>query len=147
MKRYLALGCLGLGLMVSPLLGGDGWDSPQIWDLGGESLNGSYISNHYSVDDPSPAIQDFVNRFKAKYNGTAPDALAALGYDAMMVLADAIEDLEEEGAEFDREMKVGMMVEVPSAVMMSSPIISFKTGFFSTEITCVLSAGKTMSPP
>ncbi|MGZ5482171.1 MAG: ABC transporter substrate-binding protein, partial [Pyrinomonadaceae bacterium] len=50
----------------------------------------SYISNHYSVDDPTPAIQDFVNRFKAKYNGTAPDAIAALGYDAMMVLADAI---------------------------------------------------------
>ncbi|MGZ5483773.1 MAG: ABC transporter substrate-binding protein, partial [Pyrinomonadaceae bacterium] len=73
--------------IAAPLLGGDGWDSPQIWDLGGESLNGSYISNHYSVDDPTPAIQDFVNRFKAKYNGTAPDAIAALGYDAMMVLA------------------------------------------------------------
>ena len=76
--------------ITAPLLGGDGWDSPQIWDLGGESLNGSYISNHYSVDDPKPEIQDFVKRFKAKYNGTAPDALAALGYDAMMVLADSI---------------------------------------------------------
>ncbi|MGZ9175055.1 MAG: ABC transporter substrate-binding protein, partial [Candidatus Binatia bacterium] len=76
--------------IAAPLLGGDGWDSPQIWDLGGESLNGSYISNHYSVDDPSPVIQDFVNRFKAKYNGTAPDTIAALGYDAMMVLADSI---------------------------------------------------------
>jgi branched-chain amino acid transport system substrate-binding protein len=74
----------------APLLGGDGWDSPQLWELGGESLNGDFISNHYSVDDPSPAIQDFVKRYKAKYNGVAPDALAALGYDAMMVLADAI---------------------------------------------------------
>lgn len=74
----------------APLLGGDGWDSPQLWDLGGEALNGSFISNHYSVDDPSPVIQDFVKRFKAKYNGTAPDALAALAYDAMMVLADSI---------------------------------------------------------
>jgi branched-chain amino acid transport system substrate-binding protein len=74
----------------APLLGGDGWDSPQLWDLGGEALNGSFISNHYSVDDPSPVIQDFVKRYKAKYNGTAPDALAALAYDAMMVLADAI---------------------------------------------------------
>ena len=76
--------------ITAPLLGGDGWDSPQIWDLGGESLNGSYISNHYSVDDPTPVIQDFVKRYKAKYNGTAPDAIAALGYDAMMVLADSI---------------------------------------------------------
>lgn len=74
----------------APLLGGDGWDSPQLWDLGGESLNGSYISNHYSVDDPSPVIQDFVKRYKAKFNGVAPDALAALAYDAMMVLADSI---------------------------------------------------------
>ena len=74
----------------APLLGGDGWDSPQLWDLGGDSLNGSFISNHYSVDDPKPEIQDFVRRFKAKFNGTAPDALAALAYDAMLVLADSI---------------------------------------------------------
>lgn len=72
-----------------PLLGGDGWDSTQLWDLGGDSLNGDYISNHYSVDDPSPAIQKFVADYKAR-NGTVPDALAALGYDAMKVLADAI---------------------------------------------------------
>ncbi len=74
----------------APLMGGDGWDSPQLWDLGGDALNGNYISNHYSVDDPSPAIQKFVAAYKAKYNGVAPDALAALGYDAMMVLADSI---------------------------------------------------------
>ena len=73
----------------APLLGGDGWDSPQLWQLGGASLNGDYISNHYSVDDPSPAIQKFVADYKARYN-LLPDALAALGYDSMKVLADAI---------------------------------------------------------
>jgi branched-chain amino acid transport system substrate-binding protein len=73
----------------APMLGGDGWDSTQLWDLGGESLNGSYISNHYSVDDPSPAIQKFVADYKARF-GNVPDALAALGYDAMRVLADAM---------------------------------------------------------
>jgi branched-chain amino acid transport system substrate-binding protein len=72
-----------------PMLGGDGWDATQLWELGGSSLNGDFISNHYSVDDPSPAIQKFVADFKAR-NGSAPDALAALGYDAMKVLADAI---------------------------------------------------------
>jgi branched-chain amino acid transport system substrate-binding protein len=72
-----------------PLLGGDGWDAPQLWELGGDSLNGSYISNHYSVEDPSPAIQKFVGDFKARYN-IVPDALAALGYDAMRVLGDAL---------------------------------------------------------
>ena len=73
----------------APLLGGDGWDAPQLWQLGGASLNGDYISNHYSVDDPSPAIQKFVADYKARYN-ILPDALAALGYDSMKVLGDAI---------------------------------------------------------
>lgn len=73
----------------APLLGGDGWDAPQLWQLGGASLNGNYISNHYSVDDPSPAIQKFVADYKGRY-AILPDALAALGYDSMKVLADAI---------------------------------------------------------
>ncbi len=73
----------------APLLGGDGWDAPQLWELGGDSLNGSFISNHYSVEDPSPAIQKFVADFRGRYN-IVPDALAALGYDAMRVLADSL---------------------------------------------------------
>jgi len=72
----------------APLLGGDGWDATQLWDLGGDALNGDFISNHYSVDDPAPAIQKFVSEYKARY-GEVPDALAALGYDAMKVFADA----------------------------------------------------------
>ncbi|MGB7923103.1 MAG: ABC transporter substrate-binding protein [Pyrinomonadaceae bacterium] len=73
-----------------PLIGTDGWDAPQLFELGGDALNGSFMSNHYSVDDPAPAIQKFVADYKAHYNGAVPDALAALGYDAMNVLADAI---------------------------------------------------------
>ena len=71
------------------LLGGDGWDATQLWELGGDALNGDFISNHYSVDDPSPAIQKFVANYQSWY-GKKPDALAALGYDAMSVLADSI---------------------------------------------------------
>ena len=77
-----------LGLAV-PLLGGDGWDSPKLWEIGGESLNNSYFSTHYSVDDPSPAIQKFVADYKARFN-EVPDGLAALGYDAAHILFDAI---------------------------------------------------------
>jgi len=73
----------------APLLGGDGWDSPRLWEIGGKALNGCYFSNHYSVDDPSPAVQKFVADYKAKY-GRIPDALAALGYDAARILGDAI---------------------------------------------------------
>ncbi|HET9793394.1 MAG TPA: ABC transporter substrate-binding protein [Thermoanaerobaculia bacterium] len=75
--------------MSAPLLGGDGWDSPRLWEIGGKALNGCYFSNHYSVDDPAPAVQKFVADYKAKY-GNTPDALAALGYDAARILADAM---------------------------------------------------------
>lgn len=77
-----------LGITV-PLIGGDGWDSPRLWEIGGEALNGSYFSNHYSVDDPSPAVQKFVADYRKRFNET-PDALAALGYDAARILADAM---------------------------------------------------------
>jgi phosphoenolpyruvate-protein phosphotransferase (PTS system enzyme I) len=49
---------------------------------------------------------------------------------AKMVLREAIEDLEEEGVEFDRDMKVGMMVEVPSVVMMMDHFVE-EVDFFS----------------
>jgi len=71
-----------LGLTV-PLLGADGWDAPELWELGGDALNGSYISNHYSADDPSETIQKFVH--------LTPDAHAALAYDALRFLAEAIQ--------------------------------------------------------
>ena len=77
-----------LGMTV-PLLGGDGWDSPRLFEIGGDALNGCYLSNHYSVDDPSPAIQKFVGDYRSRYK-QVPDALAALGYDAARILADAI---------------------------------------------------------
>lgn len=76
--------------IAEPLMGGDGWDSEKLWEIGGEALNGCFFSNHYSVDDPSPAIQNFVKTFKERNGGAAPDAMSALGYDAARVLFDAI---------------------------------------------------------
>jgi branched-chain amino acid transport system substrate-binding protein len=76
--------------LTQPLLGGDGWDAPELWQLGGDALNGSFISTHYSVDDPSPAIQKFVREYRQRYGNLLPDAHAALAYDATRVLADAI---------------------------------------------------------
>ena len=66
-----------LGITV-PLIGGDGWDSPRLWEIGGEALNGCMFSNHYSVDDPSPAVQKFVAGYRKRYN-QVPDALARWG--------------------------------------------------------------------
>jgi branched-chain amino acid transport system substrate-binding protein len=75
--------------MKQPLLGGDGWDSSKLYEIGGKSIEGSFFSNHYSPDDPSPRIQEFVKAYKARFGGV-PDGLAAQGYDAAMVGFDAM---------------------------------------------------------
>ncbi|MEO7718129.1 MAG: ABC transporter substrate-binding protein [Capsulimonas sp.] len=79
--------------ITAPLLGGDGWDSPKLVEGAGgpgKALEGCYFTNHSSMENPDPAIQNFVKAFKTANNNAQPDALAALGYDAGMVLADAI---------------------------------------------------------
>jgi branched-chain amino acid transport system substrate-binding protein len=73
----------------APLMGGDGWDSAKLFEIGGKAIEGSFFSNHYSPDDPSPRIQEFISKFKARY-GAVPDSMAATGYDAALVAADAI---------------------------------------------------------
>ena len=77
-----------LGLQ-SVLLGADGWDSPKLAEIGGAAVEGSYFSNHYSVDDPSPAVRKFVDTYKQAY-GAERDSIAALSYDAARLVADAI---------------------------------------------------------
>ena len=72
-----------------PLLGGDGWDSPSLVEVGGKAVEGCFFSNHFSIEDPSPAIQDFLKRYRAKFN-EEPGAMSALGYDSAMILADAM---------------------------------------------------------
>ena len=78
-----------LGLTV-PLLGADGWDAPELWELGGDALNGSYISNHYSADDPTERIQKFTREYRQRYGNLKPDAHAALAYDALKFFAEAV---------------------------------------------------------
>jgi len=72
-----------------PLIGGDGWDSVQLYAIGGSALNGSYFTNHYSPYDTDPKVQKFVNNYKSRYN-TIPDALAATAYDAANIMFDAV---------------------------------------------------------
>ena len=77
-----------LGIKV-PLLGGDGWDSPKLTEIGGSALDGCYFSTHFSVQDQNPKVQDFVKKYQAKFH-VLPDGMAPLGYDAMMILGQAI---------------------------------------------------------
>jgi len=78
-----------LGINV-PVFGGDGWEAPELLQLGGKAMEGTYYSTHYSAEDTAPKVQEFVKKFRARWNNETPDAMAALGYDSMMVLVDAI---------------------------------------------------------
>lgn len=81
-----------LGITV-PLMGGDGWDSETlIKGAGGPggALEGSYFSNHFSKFEKAERVEKFVNTYRQKYNGKDPSGLAALGYDSVKILADAI---------------------------------------------------------
>ncbi|MBA3832158.1 MAG: ABC transporter substrate-binding protein [Chthoniobacterales bacterium] len=77
-----------LGITV-PLMGGDGWDSPTLTQIGGPAIDGDYFANHFSTDDTSPIVQGFVKDYRAHFQKD-PDGMAALGYDAAGVLLDAM---------------------------------------------------------
>jgi branched-chain amino acid transport system substrate-binding protein len=73
--------------VTAVMMGGDGWDSP---DLDASASEGGFYSNHYSPEDTRQIVQDWVSNYTAKY-GSTPDALATLGYDATNLLLAAIE--------------------------------------------------------
>ena len=73
-----------------PILGADGFDSPDLIGLAGaENLNNVFFTNHYSSLDQDPTVQGFISAFKEKY-GREPDAFNALGYDEAKFLCDAL---------------------------------------------------------
>lgn len=74
--------------MTQALLGGDGWNSPKLWEIAGHAIEGSYITYHYSHKEPSLLNQKFVRKYLKLY-GMMPDSFAALGYDSLKVIADS----------------------------------------------------------
>ena len=78
-----------LGL-TAPLLGGDGWESPQLAAIGGAAIEGSYYSCHYAFQENRPEVRKFVTDFQTAY-GQVPDSLGALGYDSARLLFDAMQ--------------------------------------------------------
>jgi branched-chain amino acid transport system substrate-binding protein len=88
-----ALICLqarSLGLDI-PIIGGDGWEAPQLTELGGKAVEGTYYSTHYSPYNEAPEVQAFVSKYKTRWDNETPEAVSALGYDAMMLYADALQ--------------------------------------------------------
>lgn len=75
--------------ITQPIIGSDAMDTSALWDVAGEASIGTVIASFYHPDNPDSELQDFVIRFVQQY-GTPPDTWAAQGYDAVWLLADAI---------------------------------------------------------
>jgi branched-chain amino acid transport system substrate-binding protein len=75
--------------ITCPILGGDGWDSPQLTKGAEKEFNNTFFSNHFSTEDPDTTVQNFIKKYQDEYHAV-PDAMAALGYDATRILVDAM---------------------------------------------------------
>jgi branched-chain amino acid transport system substrate-binding protein len=73
-----------------PIFGTDGWEAPELVQIGGAAVEGTYYSTHYTSESTAPEVVNFVGKFRARFNGEIPDSLAPLAYDATLILADAI---------------------------------------------------------
>jgi len=77
--------------ITQTVFGADSWEAEALIELGGKAMEGAYLCSHYSPEDPSPRVQNFVTAYKKRWGGGfAPDSNASLGYDSVLVLVDAI---------------------------------------------------------
>lgn len=79
-----------LGIDV-PFLGGDTWEAPEFLSIGGEAVEGAVFSTHFTSEAPVTTESEvFLAAYREKF-GHEANAFAALGYDAYMLILDAIE--------------------------------------------------------
>ncbi len=88
--------------MKQPMLGGDGWSSPDLYKIAKDAINGHYFSNHYTTESTDPKTVDFVKKFKAQFKDDA-DVMAALAYDATYMMAEAMTKASAAGKTMTRE--------------------------------------------
>lgn len=78
--------------LTATLLGADGWDgvAAQLDAASADVVKNAYFCSQYSASSSDPALQNFLKTYKEKYN-EEPNMFAVLGYDAMQIMAAAIE--------------------------------------------------------
>ncbi|HVO02870.1 MAG TPA: ABC transporter substrate-binding protein [Candidatus Cybelea sp.] len=77
--------------ITQPIVGGDGYDTPLLLSVGGKAANNVYFSTHaFMAEDSTPGIVKFYQAYKAAYNTPPENAFAALGYDTVGLIVDAI---------------------------------------------------------
>lgn len=78
--------------ITTPIASGDGFDTPLIAEVPGADLSTEiYFATHTSFENPAPAVQEFVEGYRKMFNRDPENSFASTGYDAVMLLARAIE--------------------------------------------------------
>jgi branched-chain amino acid transport system substrate-binding protein len=104
---------IGLNVLTG---GGDGWDSPELIKIGGSSVEGCVFSDHFSKDDTSAVVKNFVKKYKDAY-GAEPDALASLAYDAAVIVLSALRTAKSTDPDAVREsMRTSSVTGVSGAI-------------------------------
>lgn len=78
--------------LTQPIVGGDGYDTPLLVQVGGKSADNVYFTTHALMDAAigTAEVKKFIAAYKKEYGKDPDNAFAALGYDTIYLLADAI---------------------------------------------------------
>ena len=118
-----------------PFLGSDGWDNPTLYTLGGPGIKDNYFCNHFDAGDSNPKVQEFVRKYEARFK-EKPSAMAALGYEVVYCVADAVRRAGQADSEAirkgleaikDLETVCGRITMGPDHEV-SKPVVLLKTG-------------------
>lgn len=108
---------LGMDL---PMIGGDGNDAGEFFEIAGEAADGMRMTTHYAPDDPRQVVQDFRTRYEERF-GEAPRSTAALSYDAVMLFKIAVETA---GSFDDEAVRTAMAGLQNVTTLVTAPIFS-----------------------
>ncbi len=75
--------------MKVPFLGANGWNSPDFARTADSSIDGAVFVDGFFLDSLFPAMQDFVDRYKKRYQAN-PTLFSMQGYDAARLVIEAV---------------------------------------------------------
>ncbi len=76
--------------ITCPFIGGDTWETQEFLDIGKEAVEGAVFSTFFATETPITAESaKFIEAYRKEY-GKEPAAVAALGYDAYILILDAL---------------------------------------------------------
>lgn len=82
--------------ITAPFIGGNGFNSPKLFEISKQAGNGTFIGSPWSNANPAPVNQRFIAAYKQKYNAE-PNQFAAQGYDALYTAAAALQEIKLSG--------------------------------------------------